>query len=63
VSELEDLRDALVERFGLEPNFVVTYNRYESLIPDSYGFFLAYDAGTVAMKAVRDAVEQLSARA
>jgi hypothetical protein len=57
--EPADLLQRLVAAYGDAPNWEVTYHRYQTLIEGTYGFFVTFDRGTIALAEARSLVDDL----
>jgi hypothetical protein len=57
--EPSGLLQRLVAAYGDDPWWEVTYRRYKTLIEGTYGFFVAFDRGTITVAEARDLVDQL----
>jgi hypothetical protein len=57
--EPPDLLQRLVAAYGDGPRWDVTYHRYQTLIEGTYGFFVAFDRGTITPTEARLLVDEL----
>jgi hypothetical protein len=57
--EPSNLLQRLVAAYGDAPSWEVTYHRYQTLIEGTYGFFVAFDRGTITLAEARSLVDEL----